>query len=183
MAKQSMNMISLMNYAWDQRQKVDAATYQDQCRNLLSHAYADLTNMYNDYCVRQNVKNEDLIFYTFQEIFVFIMLSDGDFLQGEYDAYCKYCKYAGFQALSVADCRALYGRTSVEKIAQDISFLSQLRETIEPSKYEAMVLAFCYLCLHGDKAMDENEYYILRCFFEPGYDYAPSSWQQFKDEW
>ena len=79
-------MISLMNYAWDQRQKVDAATYQDQCRNLLSHAYADLTNMYNDYCVRQNVKNEDLIFYTFQEIFVFIMLSDGDFLQGEYDA-------------------------------------------------------------------------------------------------
>ena len=49
--------------------------------------------------------------------------------------------------------------------------------------YEAMVLAFCYLCLHGDKAMDENEYYILRCFFEQGVDYAPSSWQQFKDEW
>lgn len=183
MAKQSMNMISLMNYAWDQRQKVDAATFQDQCRNLLSHAYADLTNMYNDYCARQGVKNEDLIFYTFQEIFVFIMLSDDDFLQGEYDAYCKFCNYAGIQPLSVADCRSLYGRTSVERLGQDINFLSQLRETIEPSKYEAMVLAFCYLCLHGDKAMDENEYYILRCFFEQGVDYAPSSWQQFKDEW
>ena len=29
MARSSMIMISLMNYAWDQRQKVDAETYQD----------------------------------------------------------------------------------------------------------------------------------------------------------
>ena len=183
MAKQSMNMINLMNYAWEQRGKVDAATFQDQSRNLLSHAYADLTNMYNDYCRRQNVKNEDLIFYTFQEIFVFIMLSDDDFLQGEYDAYCKFCKYAGIEPLSVSDCRALYQRTSVEKLSQNIAFLQELRDTIEPDKYEAMVLGFCYLCLHGDKAMDENEYYILRCFFEAGYDYAPSTWEQFKKEW
>jgi hypothetical protein len=40
-----------------------------------------------------------------------------------------------------------------------------------------------HLVEQGDKAMDENEYYILRCFFEAGYDYAPSTWQQFKDEW
>ena len=46
MAKKSMNMISLMNYAWDQRQKVSAETYQEQCRNLLSHAYVDLNNLY-----------------------------------------------------------------------------------------------------------------------------------------
>ena len=58
-----------------------------------------------------------------------------------------------------------------------------MRESIEPDKYEALILAFCYLCLQGDKAMDENEYYILRCFFEKGYDYAPATWQQFKDEW
>ena len=43
---------------------------------------------------------DDLIFYPFQEIFVFIMLSDDDFLQGEYDAYCKYCGFAGFKPLS-----------------------------------------------------------------------------------
>lgn len=183
MAKKSMNMISLMNYAWDQRQKVSAEVYQDQCRNLLSHAYADLNALYQQYCREQNVKNEEIIFISFQHVFVFMMLSDNDFLQGEYDAYCKFCNYAGIQPLSVADCRSLYGRTSVERLGQDINFLSQLRETIEPSKYEAMVLAFCYLCLHGDKAMDENEYYILRCFFEQGVDYAPSSWQQFKDEW
>ena len=183
MARSSMNMISLMNYAWDQRQKVDAETYQDQCRNLLSHAYVELDSLYQEYCNQQNVKNEQIIFYTFQEIFVMIMLSDDDFLQGEYDAYCKFCKYANIEPLSVADCRSLYGRTSVDKLAENINFLSKLRDSIDSSKYEAMVLAFCYLCLQGDKAMDENEYYILRCFFEAGYDYAPSTWQQFKDEW
>lgn len=183
MARSSMNMISLMNYAWDQRQKVSAETYQDQCRNLLSHAYADLTNMYDSYCKSENLNNDDLIFYTFQEIFVMIMLSDDDFLQCEYDAYCKFCKYANIEPLSVEDCRSLYSRTSIDKLAQNINFLSKLRDSIDSSKYEAMVLAFCYLCLQGDKAMDENEYYILRCFFEAGYDYAPSTWQQFKDEW
>ena len=90
-----------------------------------------------------------------------IMLSDDDFLQGEYDAYCKFCKYANIEPLSVADCRSLYGRTSVDKLAENINFLSKLRDSIDSSKYEAMVLAFCYLCLQGDKAMDENEYYSL----------------------
>jgi hypothetical protein len=183
MAKKSMNMISLMNYAWDQRQKVSAETYQEQCRNLLSHAYVDLNNLYADYCTSEGIKNDEIIFISFQHIFVFIMLSDGDFLQGEYDAYCKYCGFAGFKPLSVADCRSLYARLTVDDLAGDIGFISKLREATEPDKYEAMVLAFCYLCLQGDKEMDENEYYILRCFFEQGYDYAPSTWQQFKDEW
>ena len=183
MAKQSMNMISLMNYAWDQRQKVSYETFQDQCRNLLSHAYVELDSLYQEYCKQQNLKNEQIIFYTFQEIFVYFMLTDNDFLQGEYDTYLKYCKFANFEPLSVEDCRSLYNRTSVETLGQDIQFICSLRDTIAPDKYEALILAFCYLCLQGDKAMDENEYYILRCFFEQGYDYAPSTWQQFKDEW
>ncbi len=183
MAKRKLNMIDLMNYAWEQRKEVSAETYQDQCRNLLSHAYADLSSMYSKYCDNENINNDDLIFYTFQEIFVFIMLSDEDFLQGEYDAYCKYCSFAGFQPLSVADCKALYARKTVEDLANDINFLNDLRDGINPDKYEAMVLAFCYLCLQGDKAMDENEYYILRCFFSAGFDYAPSTWEQFKKEW
>ena len=28
------------------------------------------------------------------------MLSDGDFLQGEYDAYCKFCNYANIKPLT-----------------------------------------------------------------------------------
>ena len=183
MAKKSMNMISLMNYAWDQRQKVSAEVYQDQCRNLLSHAYADLNALYQQYCREQNVKNEEIIFISFQHVFVFMMLSDNDFLQGEYDAYCKYCRYAGFEPLSVADCRGLYARLTVEDLANDIKFITGLRDAVDPDKFEAMVLGFCYLTLQGDKEMDENEYYILRCYFEPNYDYAPSNWQQFKDEW
>ena len=66
---------------------------------------------------------------------------------------------------------------------KSIKLLTNLREFIDPENYEAMVQGFGYLCLSGDKAMDENEYYILRCFFEPGYDYAPESWEQFKKEW
>lgn len=37
--------------------------------------------------------------------------------------------------------------------------------------------------LVGRQIFDENEYYILRCFFEDdSYDYCPSTWEQFKRE-
>ena len=111
------------------------------------------------------------------------MKSDGDFLQGEYDAYCAFCKYAGIEQLSVNDVNSLYDRLTVDKVASNINAISSCRNQIDDNKYEAMVLAFCFLSLLGDTSFDENEYYIIRCFFLDDYDYCPSDWETFKREW
>ena len=46
-----------------------------------------------------------------------------------------------------------------------------------------MIQGFCHLIFLGDNAIDENEYYILRCFLDDAYDKYPSDWESFKREW
>ena len=172
MARTSINMIDLCNLAWDRKSKLAPSEYYVKTKNLLSHAYVE--------CGR--IIGREKVFVAFQRILVFLMLCDDDFLQGEYDCYKTFCDYAKYEALTVSDCRSLYNRLSVDDLTDEIATLVKLRDSIDPENYEAMVQGFCYFCLSGDKAMDENEYYILRCFFQ-NCDYAPSSWEQFKREW
>ena len=172
MARTPINMIELCNLAWDRKSKLAPSEYYVKTKNLLSHAYVE--------CGR--ILGREKVFVAFQRILVFLMLCDEDFLQGEYDCYKTFCDYAKYEALTVSDCRSLYNRLSVDELTDEIATLVKLRDSIDPENYEAMVQGFCYFCLSGDKAMDENEYYILRCFFQ-GSDYAPSSWDQFKREW
>ena len=172
MARTPINMIELCNLAWDRKSKLAPSEYYVKTKNLLSHAYVE--------CGR--ILGREKVFVAFQRILVFLMLCDDDFLQGEYDCYKTFCDYAKYEALTVSDCRSLYNRLSVDDLTDEISTLVRLRDSIDPENYEAMVQGFCYFCLSGDKAMDENEYYILRCFFQ-GSDYAPSNWDQFKREW
>ena len=173
-----MNLIELMNYAWDKRQSCNANELEDMVRNLLSHSHANY-----DGILSSNGYPEDKTFYVFQNILIYISMSDSDFLQGEYDAYVKYCNWAGIRALSVDDCKAFYNRTSTDKLSEDIYLLKSYRYHLDDNHYESMVLAFCILSLLGDKAFDENEYYIIRCFFDDSVDYCPSNWTQFKKEW
>lgn len=174
----SMNLIHLMNYAWDDKTKTNAKEYAAKFRNLLSHAYVDILEknktMSSDY---------DKPFYAIQEICVFLMKCDDDFLQGEYDAYVNFCNYAGFQPLSVKDVTALHNRKTVTDLANDIAYIKSFRYYLDDNKYEALILSFCYLSLLGDNAFDENEYYIIRTFFDEGYDYCPYDWSTFKREW
>lgn len=183
MSKSKINMLNLMNIAWQRRNEVSSEEYEVKIKNLISHSFVEYERMFKDYCKNNNKEYEEQVFVIYQHIFVFMMLSDGDFLQGEYDAYCKYCQWAGFKPLSVAETRALYQQLSIEELSNDIATLTSLREFIDPENYEALVQGLCYLSLTGDRELDENEYYILRCFFEKGFDYAPATWADLKNEW
>lgn len=173
-----MNLVQMMNYAWDKRQSNSAEELECYVRNLLSHAHVDYDRIF-----RANGYPEDKAFYAIQTVLIFISLSDNDFLQGEYDAYVKYCNWAGIKPLTVADCRAFYERNTTQRLVDDISLLKSYRYQLGDDLYDSMVTAFCLISLLGDKAFDENEYYIIRCFFDEGIDYCPSNWEQFKREW
>ena len=131
----------------------------------------------------KGVEYKDDVFYLFQRLIIWHTMSDGDFLQGEYDAYCKYCDWARIQPLTVADCKNLASRLTVDEIVNDLQLVCGLRDSINPENFTALVQGFCYMSLLGDKQLDENEYYLLKCFFKKGYDYCPDTWDQFKKEW
>ena len=183
MAKTRINMITIMNEAWKDRCNNTHDQFEVYVKNLLSHSYATIQSAYVDYCRSRGQEDDQRIFLAYQRVFIFLMLSDGDFLQGEYDAYCKFCNYAEIKPLTVSRIRELYNDWSIDVLIREITFLAGFRDALEPSDFSAMVRGFCFMSLCGDKSFDENEYYILRCFFDSDYDYVPSTWEQFKREW
>ena len=176
-----MNMIADMNEAWNNMNAYSSQKNQEFVLNLISHAFVAIDNAWRNVAKKNGDKYEDNTFYVFQKIFVNFMLCDNDFLQSEYDCYCKFCNYAHVEPLSVADCKSFYNRVSVDELASNIRYLFNLRSSLGEENYHAMLRGFCHFCLLSDHEMDENEYYILRAFY--GSNEAPSSWTQFKNEW
>lgn len=183
MAKSRINLVKMMNEAWDARQRYDADVLGDLVVKKIAPAFNDYESMFIQFCKEEGNQYKDEVFIVYQHIFLFFMLCDDDFLQGEYDAYCKFCKWANIKPLSTDRMRELYREIKVDTLINDIGLLFRLRNSIPAAKYEDMVQGFCYLTLLGDRAFDENEYYILRCFYEVGYDIQPSDWEAFKKEW
>ena len=176
-----MNMIADMNEAWKDMNGYSSQKNQEYVLNLVSHAFVNLDNAWRAVYKKNGDNYDNEAFYLFQKIFVNFMLCDGEFMQSEYDCYCKFCHFAHVQPLSVADCRSYYDRVSVEDLGKSIRFLFNSRSAIGEDTYHAMVRGFCHFCLLSDHEMDENEYYILSCFYASSE--APSSWAQFKKEW
>lgn len=183
MAKRPMSIIAMMNFAWEQRQQYLHEEMEEKFKNLISHAFVEYEDAYKAYCASEGIDYNERIFVAFQHIIVFLTFSDGQFLQGEYDAYVKYCNWARIKPLTAEDCKSLFERLPVEDVATDIQLLTCTREFIDPDNYFSMVMGLCYFTLFGDKSFDENEFYIIKMFFEQGYDYCPSTWEQFKAEW
>ena len=176
-----MNMIADMNEAWQDMKECSSQKNQEYVLNLISHAFVDIDTAWRNVAKKNGNRYDNDTFYLFQQIIVNFMLCDDEFLQGEYDCYCRFCNFAHVQPLSVADCRSYYNRVSVEELGNSIRRLYNLRSSLGVEKYHAMVRGFCHFCLLSDKEMDENEYYILSCFYAS--NEAPSSWAQFKKEW
>ena len=174
-------MIADMNEAWQDAKGYSSQKNQEYVLNLLSHAFVDLDNAWRSVAKKNGERYEDNAFYLFQKILVNFMLCDNDFMQSEYDCYCTFCHAAHVQPLSVADCRAFYNRVSVEDLRAAVRGVYNLRSSFGEDKYHAMVRGFCHFCLLSDHEMDENEYYILSCFYGKGE--APATWAQFKQEW
>ncbi len=183
MAKTSINMITLMNEAWAARCQETHSVFEDQTKNLLTHAFVEYENLTKRTLQQQGKSYHNGVFKIFESLMAWLMICDGDFLQGEYDAYCKFCKWAGEYDKSPDELRALCNNTPIEDVIESIQALLAFRPYISGDNYRAMVKGFCYLSLAADKELDKNEYLLLNCFFEPGFDYAPRDWEAFKNEW
>ena len=183
MDRTQLNMIDLMNEAWEDRFNYDSDTYQEYCKNLFSHAYVKIRNGFAEYCAQNNLDSQNYVDTLFNVVIIAFMIIDGDFNEEEYSAYATFCNYAEITPYSYEECLAILAALTPELVVQSIQMLVGTRDIVGAEDWQSLVLGFCYLCLMGDKEMDENEYYLLSCFFEDGYDYKPESWDAFKAEW
>ena len=172
-----MNLVNLFNDAWKARSDNTHEQAEVMFKNLLSHGFVDMERV-----LRANVPNYDEnLFYMVQKLLACIVMADGDSFVGETDAYEKYCRWAGFQPLTPSQLAELDRRTSMDELKSIIEVIKICRKYIDEDNYRCFVLSLCYMSLFGDKAVDENEYYIIAALCDPSRDYVPS-WAQFKRE-
>lgn len=181
--KEKMNMINQMNEAWSKRCSLTHEKFEEEFRNLMSHGFVIIDRVMKEFCDKSGHEYEEDTFYAIQRVIISIIKCDNEFLQGEYDGYVKYCTWAHINPLSVQEVNELYPDLTRETLTNDIKLITATRDIMDPSIYSAFVLSLCYLSLMGDKSFDENEYHIIRCFYEPNFDYVPSTWEDFKKEW
>ena len=176
-----MDFIALMNKAWRIKNEIGYERVQVEFKNLLSNSYVRIAEA----CANKLIGNREVAFnviYKALEIVIIgIMKNDIDLLQGEYDAYIKFADSCNKKHYNSNEIRNM--SLTTDQISKAINVLTNYRYSISNEVYEGMVLAFCYLALLGDTAFDENEYYIIRCFFNSSLDYCPSDWETFKREW
>lgn len=177
-----MDLVKLVDHAWNMKKQYGYERTQEMFKNSLSYPYGEILNEYVTRCQNENKPSSTIIIYkVFENIIVHIMKCDDDFLQGEYDAYVKFAKYCGYRNFSADDIRNMsFDRNTLIRC---INKLKSYRFVISEENYESMIQGFCHLIFLGDNAIDENEYYILRCFLDDAYDKYPSDWESFKREW
>ena len=181
MAKQAIDLIDLMKTAHKRKREVSASEFHTKAKNLLSYAYVEYKNMYIDYCNSKGEEYKNRIFYIFQHIFAYLMMSDGEATRAEHECYSLFCNYAKVEPLTIDDCRALYNRLETDEVIDDIKFLRDLRPHLKDAdNYRAMVQGFCYFCLASNKKLDEIQYLLLSFFFESNIDSCPSNWTMYK---
>lgn len=168
-----MNLTNLLNVAWNARCNNSHEEAETQFKNLLSHGFVDMEKV-----LRQAFSNyDDDLFYMVQRILAHLIVSDGEYLQGEYDAYLKYCKWAGFKPLSVPELEKLGKAVNFDEFKKYAEIISATRQYIDEDHYECFVLSLCYMSLFGDKKIDENEYKLITWFLDKDKD----QWLNWKD--
>ena len=173
-----MDIVNLMNEAWDNRLKYSHEECEERFKNLLSHAFVSMEEIFS----RRIPDYDEDVFYSVQKIIAALALADGEFLQGEYDAYLKFCDWANFEPLSVSEFQNLGNDVTGEEVLGEIEALASIRSEINEDDYYCFVLGLGIFALLGDREIDEIEYYIIANFFTYDTDYAPD-WEQFKRDW
>lgn len=172
-----MNMITLMNEAWDDCNLYTHEQNEVSFKNLLSHGFAEMDRFYH----KANPDYGGRLFVLVQDLIIWFILADRELLRGEYDAYVKYCEWADIKPLSAKQIVERHEELDIEYIRKTVKHLSEARDYIPEDDYEAFVTSLCFLSLFGDKEVDKEEYGIIANFFNKAHDYCPS-WEKFKKE-
>ena len=153
--------------------------YQNETifKNLLSHGYTKINEIYQ----KLDPEYGDTLFMVVQDILIWLMFSDGQLIQGEYDGYLRFCDYADFEPLSVEKCVERSKKLDVDYLISLIKHIAAARSHIPEDDYEAFVKSLCHMILFGDQEIDEEEYELLSCFFTSDDDYCPE-WNEFQKE-
>ncbi len=180
--KEPINLVNDLKWAYDYCKKHEVNTFTEAFKNLISHAFAEMEAEIKAVLTDKNQEYTGFLFFLVQDILIFTMFSDCDLIKQEYDAYVKFCDWAGYRPLTPDELSKRLDEIEVDKIAEDIKFLLSMRELIDGSKFDSFVKGLCCFCFMGDRKLDENEYYILRSFYERDYDYKPETWEDCKAE-
>ena len=172
-----MNIVEMLRDAQEDINKFNYDQNETIFKNLLSHGYTKISAIYK----KMDADYGDTLFTVVQDILIWLMFSDGQLIQGEYDAYLLFCDYADYKPLSVEKCVERSKKLTVDYLISLIKHIAAARKHIPEDDYEAFVKSLCHMVLFGDQEIDHEEYELLACFLTSDDDYCPS-WDEFQKE-
>lgn len=173
-----MNIVEILREAWKDRNKYNYPKQEEIFKNLISHGYNKINKIYR----KKDPEYGDTLFIVIQDILIWIIFSDQEFIQAEYDAYLKFADYANFEPLSVQKCIDRKKQLDVDYVISLINHIVAARKHIPENDYESFVKSLCLISMFGDSEIDKEEYELISCFFTSEGDYSPS-WEDFLKEW
>lgn len=178
-----INLIECFNYAWQQKCSKSTEELKEEFLNQILPSYMNLYQLYTETLGNhgESYNNEIFVYYTV--IFMKMMMSDGEFLVGEYEFFQAFSEACGYDAL--APETLMKRAVSVEKETYDnmISTFKQCRDAIGNEEYKQFIVALSFLALSGDKELDEEEFNCIISFLDEKKDVYPKTIKELKETW
>lgn len=180
MAKSSLNAVEIVRQAWRLKRSISPKKYAERTSSLLHSSFVGVENAFKNLCLKSNVtyKNEIITFY--QRYCAYVLTCDRNLTLNEYNVYEEFINFTEFVPLTFEQIISIKLKATSDSISSDAFFIRNIRPALNPKLYADLVTGLCMLALIGNNAFDQGEFYIIGCLFENGFDFCPSSWEEFK---
>ncbi len=174
MTIEKINLIDHFDKAVFEQKNTSLKNYKSDMVGLLKDAFEDLQQIFKKFCADMNQKNENDVFYYYQEIFAYFSFHHSEIINNVYSTYKLFCQYAKTQVLDKVHFKMLANELNESQIIDDFKLFAEIRKHIDPYHYSSLILSFCYLFLLRKIVLTESEYNMFLYLLNEKIDIIPT---------
>ncbi len=174
MAIEKINLIDHFDKALYEQKNRSLKDFEADMVGLLKNGFIDIQQIYKKFCAETNEKNENDVFYFFQEIFVYFGVHHSEIINNVYSTYKLFSQSANTQVLDKVHFKKLADELNESHIIDDFKLFAEIRKHIEPYHYSSLILSLCYLVLLRKIVLTESEYNMFMYLFDKQVDAIPT---------
>ena len=179
MAKQIIDLVDQLKLAWQERVDFSHERREENAVALLKRVHDEYATTIRSHLASIGQPYANQAFTALQNVLVYLCCCDGQYSQGECDAYTKLCYRIGMRPLSVEEVRSKANNMSISVLTKNIAVFTFFRDRLSaPIIFEYLISGLCTFAFLGTGKLNENEFYVLKTFLNTGFDWFPQTWEQ-----
>ena len=183
MAKEIINLVEQFQLAWQEKQNFSHERREENTVALLKRVHDEYASTVRNYLSSIGRPYDNQVFTALQNVLVYLCCCDGQYSQGEADAYTKLCYRIGMSPLSVSEFKSKAESMSMSVLTKNIAVFTFFRDKLSsPIIFEYLISGLCMYAFLGTNELYENEFYVIKTFLNTGFDWFPESWEMLKKQ-